>query len=133
MPNRFLVVLSIVLLGTCMLAHGQYDQPSQQSGQSQSGSATSSPTDVTIEGCLQASGGSYTLTDGTSGKTYQLQGDTSKMSAHVGHQVSLTGTTSGPSSSAAGGMTSSASGSDQPTFVVSKLKHIATTCKSSNK
>ncbi|HVP64703.1 MAG TPA: hypothetical protein VMT82_07395 [candidate division Zixibacteria bacterium] len=132
MANRSLAVLSVLLLATFMLAQGQYDSSSsQQSGQSQTGSATSSPTDTTIEGCLQASGGNYTLTDDSSGKTYQLQGDTSKFSAHTGHQVRLTGTTSGPSSSAASGMTSSSS--EQPTFVVSKLKHISTTCKASNK
>jgi hypothetical protein len=126
MANRFLVVLAVAFLATFMLAQGQYE--SQQSGQSQTGSATSSPTDTTIEGCLQASGGNYTLTDSASGKTYQLQGDTSKLSAHNGHEVQLTGTTSGPSS--ASGMASSAGGAEQSTFVVSKLKHISETCKS---
>jgi hypothetical protein len=132
MPNRVLVVLAVLFFGSIALAHGQYDPPSQQSSQTQTGSATSSPTDITIEGCLQASGDNYTLTDKTSGKTYKLQGDTSKLSAHTGHHVRLFGTT-GSSSSSSSGMTSSAGSSDQPTFVVSKLKHVSATCDSSSK
>jgi hypothetical protein len=129
MANRFLLLFTVVLLAAFMLAQGQYES---QSGQSQTGSMTSSQTSgqTTIEGCLQASGDSYTLTD-SAGKTYQLQGDASKLSAHSGHQVRLTGTTSGDSGSASG-MTSGAA-SSQPTFVVSNLKHISSTCQSSNK
>jgi hypothetical protein len=51
-----------------------------------------SATPKTIEGCLsQASSGSgYTLTD-ASGIAYNLQGDSSLMSSHIGQQVSVTG------------------------------------------
>ena len=133
MTRSFLLVLSLVLFATCVLVQGQYgSSSSQQSDQSQTGTAASSQTSgqTTIEGCLQASGDNYTLTDNASGKTYQIQGDTSKLSAHNGHEVQLTGTASGDTGSA-GGMTSGAGASQQPTFVVSKLKHISTTCKSS--
>lgn len=92
-----------------------------------------------IEGCLSGSAGSYTLTD-TTGKTWQLAGDTSKLTEHVGHDVRLTGSegnsgASGSSSSAAGSSASStgagagASGS-QPTFTVQKVKMISSTCPS---
>src|SRR5438046_1404718 len=47
-----------------------------------------------VEGCLQGSDGNFTLSD-SSGTTYQLQGDTAKLSEHVGHEVQITGSTSG--------------------------------------
>jgi len=130
MSNRFLLILTVLLFATFMVAQGQYESQSGQSQTSNPGSTQASG-QSTIEGCLQGSGDSYTLTDTASGKTYQLQGDTSKLSAHSGHEVRLTGKSSGDSGSASG-MTSS-SGTSQPTFVVSNLKHISSTCKSSSK
>ncbi|MGB8130296.1 MAG: hypothetical protein WCG81_10935, partial [Candidatus Angelobacter sp.] len=91
----------------------------------------------------------WTLTD-QSGKTWQLAGDTSKLSDHVGHQIRVTGTDnsssasnsgsgsmgSSPSSSSSGssatGAGSSASGS-QSTFTVKKVKMISSTCSTSSK
>ncbi len=55
----------------------------------------------TIEGCLNGSAGNYTLTD-TSGKSWQLSGDTSKLSDHVGHQVRVTGSEASASSGMGG-------------------------------
>ena len=52
---------------------------------------TSSDNGNSIEGCLSGSAGNWSLTD-QSGKTWQLAGDTSKLSDHVGHQVRITGT-----------------------------------------
>ncbi len=99
---------------------------------------TSSDSGNSIEGCLNGSAGNWTLTD-QSGKTYQLSGDTSKLSDHVGHQVRIMGT--GNSSSASSGSTgsspsSSATGAgsssgSQPTFTVSKVKMISSTCSTS--
>jgi hypothetical protein len=66
------------------------------------------------------------------GTTYQLQGNTSKLSAHVGHEVQITGSTS--SGSAASSPTSSSqSAGTQPTLMVQSFKHIAKTCKSGSK
>ena len=47
-----------------------------------------SPT--TIDGCLQSSGGHYTVTakDGT---IHDLTGDTARLSHYVGHEVEITG------------------------------------------
>src|SRR5438270_13619355 len=61
---------------------------------------TSSDSSNSIEGCLSGSAGNWTLTD-QSGKTWQLAGDTSKLSDHVGHQVRITG--SGDNSGSASG------------------------------
>jgi Protein of unknown function (DUF5818) len=51
-----------------------------------------SPPTIAVKGCLQGSHGNYTLM-ADNGTTYQLQGDTSKLSAHIGHEVQITGST----------------------------------------
>lgn len=103
---------------------------------------TSSDSANSIEGCLNGSAGNWTLTD-QSGKTYQLAGDTSKLSDHVGHQVRITGTDNSSSASSSGSSPSSSSGSSatgagassgsQPTFTVQKVKMISSTCSTSSK
>ena len=82
----------------------------------------------TVQGCLQGSNGSYTLTD-KSGTTYQLAGDTSKLSDHVGHEVKITGTTSG-SSATSSSMGAPAGGTQQPTLTVESMKRVSKTCQS---
>ena len=103
---------------------------------------TSSDSGNSIEGCLNGSAGNWTLTD-QSGKTYQLSGDTSKLSDHVGHQIRVTGTdnsssASNSSSGSAGGSSSSANGAgsssgSQPTFTVQKVKMISSSCPTGSK
>lgn len=93
-------------------------QDAQQTGTQAAKDAAGS----TIEGCVGGSAGSYTLTD-SSGKTYQLAGDTSKLGDHVGHDVKVTGT----KASAAGAAASSAAGST-PTITVTKIKMVSATC-----
>lgn len=123
MTRTLLLACTLICSAAWLLAQGY---PSQ-SGSSQTGSAAAGQT--TVQGCLQGSNGTYTLTD-KSGTTYQLQGDTSKLSAHVGHEVQVTGTTSaaGATSSSMG---SQAGGAQQPTLTVQSMKHISKTCKSS--
>ncbi len=82
---------------------------------------------TSVEGCLQNSNGNYTLTD-DSGNTYQLQGDTAKFSEHVGHEVRITGTTSGATAGSSGSDMSSGNSQAQPTLTVQRLKHISKTC-----
>ena len=86
---RKIVVLSFFLL-CAVWAFGQtYPQSSSPSqNQSSASSQSSSPSggETKVEGCLNGSNGNYTLTD-TSGKTWQLSGDTSKLSDHVGHKI----------------------------------------------
>jgi hypothetical protein len=103
---------------------------------------TSSNSSTSIEGCLSGSAGNFTLTD-QSGKTWQLAGDTSKLSDHVGHQIRLMGTdnsssasgSSSPSSSnpssSAGATGAGSSAGSQPTFTVNKVKMISSTCSTS--
>jgi Protein of unknown function (DUF5818) len=95
---------------------------------------------TTLRGCLNSSGGGYTLTD-ASGTQYQLTGDTSKLSKHVNNEVEVKGnTTSGSmgasasTGSAAGSQSatgSTAAGSSGQMFNVTKVKKISGTCNTS--
>ena len=96
---------------------------------------TSTDSSTAIEGCLSGSAGNFTLTD-QSGKAWQLAGDTSKLSDHVGHQVRIMGNDA--SSSAAGASPSSgapassgAGAASGSTFTVKKVKMISTSCPTS--
>lgn len=134
---RKLLTLTFLMLACGLWAFAQQSYPSQsnQSNQSQ----TSNSNQTSIQGCLSGSSGNYTLT-ADSGTKYQLSGDTSKLSDHVGHEVEITGTTtsstasnSGASSSNVGSSSSNTSGSSSaPTLDVTKVKHISTTCSSSS-
>jgi hypothetical protein len=130
--SRILTLMFVLLCSAAWLqAQDQYPQnPTTGSSQTKASSGQTS-----VEGCLQGSNGNFTLTD-SSGTAYQLQGDTAKLSKHVGHEVKITGSPSGASaagSSAAspsGASSSSGMGSSQ-TLTVSKLKHISESCKTS--
>ncbi|HZS26969.1 MAG TPA: hypothetical protein VFB76_07040 [Candidatus Angelobacter sp.] len=164
MKKGYLITAILLLSSVWLMAQStpsSSQQPSTPSTTDQSSPSTTSPsqststtqtttTDTTqtssngssIEGCLSGSAGSYTLTD-TTGKTWQLAGDTSKLTEHVGHDVRLTGSennggAAGSSSGASGSSASStgagagssgagASGS-QSTFNVQKVKMISSTC-----
>ena len=122
------LLLALTLI--CSVAFVQAQDPNTQNppaGAGQSSSPSSGQTSV--KGCLQGSDGNFTLTD-QSGTTYQLQGDTSKLSEHVGHEVQIMGTTSDASASSG---SSTSQGSSQPTLTVAKVKHLSKTCKSMSK
>ncbi len=87
---------------------------------------------MTVEGCLSGSSGSYTLTD-KQGNTYQLTGDTAKLSDHVGHEVKVMGTEGDAGASAstgAGGSSSSMGGGAAHSLQVTSVKHVSKTCQS---
>src|SRR5579864_2589941 len=137
--RKLLLLLSIVLLGACWAVAQDSSSPSNTGSSTSSTSASSGQTGstsasgrMTVEGCLSGSSGNYTLTD-KNGNTYQLTGDTAKLSEHVGHEVKVMGTSSSASATGAGsaaGTTGQASGNSQ-TLEVSSVKHIAKTCQSS--
>jgi hypothetical protein len=124
MPKTLILGLAM-LASTAWLSAQQYPQ----TGSSQTGKAASSQT--TVQGCLEGSNGSYTLT-ADSGATYQLQGDTSELSKHVGHEVQITGTPAGSNSSAMNPNATSTAGS-QGTLIVDNLKHISKSCTKTSK
>lgn len=113
----------------------QSTTPDASSTASQTSSQTSADNSTAIEGCLSGSSGSYTLTD-QSGKAWQLAGDTSKLTEHVGHQVRLMGSSadSSAASTGSGSSASAGSGSSSGTgssFTVKKVKMISATCSTS--
>jgi len=138
--RKVLSLVSVLLLGACWAVaqdstnsnsspSSSTPSSSTSASSSQTGSATASGAN-TVEGCLSGSSGSYTLTakDGTS---YQLTGDTAKLSEHVGHEVKVTGTSSAASSNASGGTATGTAGasSSSQTLEVSSVKHVAKTCQ----
>lgn len=122
MTRTLLLALSLLVSAAWVQAQAQYPQ----TGSSQTGATASGQT--TVEGCLQHSDGNYTLTD-KSGTTYQLQGATSKLKEHVGHEVQITGSTmSGATSTTTGAQNAGT----QSSVMVESVKHISKTCKSAN-
>lgn len=121
---RYLLMLSVLLLGSCWAA-AQYD--SSHNAPSGTGSQTA------VQGCLSGSNGSYTLTD-KNGTSYQLTGDTAKLSEHVGHEIKVTGTSSSasPSAGTASGSMGHTGNSSQQSIEVSSVKHISKTCTNSS-
>lgn len=106
---RHLLLFSVLLLGTSWAVAQSY--PSK-------GETGKTAGQETVKGCLSSNAGTYTLTD-KSGKTFQLAGDTSKLTEHVGHEIKVTGTAS----------SATASSSDAAaTLEVSSFKHVAKTC-----
>lgn len=126
---RKVSLLTAILLMCAAWALAQNTPTSGSSGTAQAGDSSANAT--TIEGCLSGSSGSYTLTD-ASGKTYQLQGDTSKLSDEVGHQVRIHGSeasaSTGSSGAAGSSGSTSASASSGTQFNVTSVKKVADTC-----
>jgi len=124
---RYLLMLSVLMLGSCWAA-AQYD-----SSQSNHNTPSGTGTETTVQGCLSSSSGTYTLTD-KNGTSYQLTGESAKLSEHVGHEVKVTGTSSSasPSTGTASGSMAQTGSSSQQAIEVSSLKHISKTCKNSS-
>ena len=110
---RHLLLFAVLLLSLSWAVAQSY--PSQSSSGSQE----------SVKGCLSSVGGTYTLT-AKDGKTYQLTGDTAKLSDHVGHEMKVIGTETPASASSGGTMGKSSS---EPTIDVTSFKHISKTCE----
>jgi hypothetical protein len=119
-----ILTLAFVLLCSAAWLQAQQTTPQGSYPGSDQTQATSSQTSV--EGCLQGSNGTFTLTD-SSGMTYQLEGDASMLSKHVGHEVRVTGSVSGSGTASSAGSTSP--GGSPQTLTVTKVKHISENCK----
>lgn len=128
MKRMFLLFAAMLCLSLWGVAQTSQDATQPNPSATSSGNAS-----MTVDGCLGGSAGAYTITDKTSGTTYKLEGSTSKMAAHVGHEVQVTGTTSGGSSDSSASSASSASamGGGSQTLTVTSFKHVAATCSAS--
>ncbi len=134
MRKLSLITAILLLVSAWMLAQSSTSPSSQEypsgapsSAQSPAQDAQKAATQAkeaatTVEGCVGGSAGAYTLTD-SSGKTYQLAGDTSKLADHVGHQMKITGTVAAAAAGAAAGAAGAA-----PTLTVKKIKMVSATC-----
>jgi hypothetical protein len=122
---RPMLFVSLLLLAASWAT--AQNAPAQTDRQAYNQSATDTGSQVTVQGCLSGSDGKYMLTD-DQGKMYNLGGDTSKLAAHVGHEIKITGTesTETPSGASSGAMSNQ---SNQPTLEVASMKHISKTCK----
>jgi Protein of unknown function (DUF5818) len=112
------LLLSILLLSACWIVAQESTPTAGQTGSTTSGDNT------TVQGCLSGSNGNYMLTD-KNGMTYELKGDTAKLSEHIGHEIRVTGT----KESAAAGAMGSQSGKASETLSVVSMKHISKTCQ----
>jgi hypothetical protein len=129
--RKIFLLLSILLLGLSW-AVAQDSTTSGSTSNSGQTSRTGAGGQMTVEGCLSGSNGSFTLT-GKNGMSYQLTGDTAKLTEHVGHEVKVTGTSESAGAGASGSTEpSGAAGSagDGHTLQVTSLKHISKSCKS---
>jgi hypothetical protein len=110
-----------LLLALALLLPAAWLQAQESSQVGTAGSAQRS-----VQGCLQGSDGNYTITE-QSGRTYSLLGNLSKLTAHIGHEVQITGT-SGPGAIGSG-LGSDATGIDQPILTVGQVKDISGACQ----
>ena len=127
----------IWMLGITLLLSVVWIQAQQYPDKESSQSSKTKSAEKTIQGCLQGSDGNFTLTD-DAGKSYQIQGDTSKLADHVGHEVQITGTASTSTSQSESTSRSPEAGtasstSHQRTIELQDIKHISKTCKSAGK
>lgn len=124
-----LLLLSSILLLSAVWAVAQYGGQDNNQNNPSSASSSASSGSMTVQGCLSGSDGNFTLTD-KSGIAYNLTGDTSRLQAHVGHTISVTGMSSSSSGSASGqtGSMSSPTDSLHPSLMVSSFKHVSPNC-----
>jgi Protein of unknown function (DUF5818) len=112
---RHLLLFSVLLLGVSWAA-----------AQSESQAATGKTGgQETVQGCLSNSGGTYTLT-AKDGKTFQLTGDTAKLTEHVGHEIKVTGTVTSSSETSTGAMGKSGA---EKTLEFTSIKHVSKSCE----
>jgi hypothetical protein len=131
--KKKILTLGTLLLGCCLAAAAQSQNPTNPEF-NQSGEAAANPpaagnsisgTDW-IRGCLsQSSDGSFMLAD-NSGNSFQLSGDTSKLSSYIGKQIQVHGTNSETTADA---MSSDAAVGGAKQFTVKQVQKLSDTCK----
>ena len=128
--RKMFMLVSVLLLGLTWAVAQDATQASPSAGNASaqtSGQTGSAAGEKTVTGCLSGSNGTFTLTD-KHGRSYQLTGDTAKLTEHVGHEVKVMGTPSAGSNSGAAAGTTGGAGAEQ-TLEVASLKHISKSCQ----
>lgn len=128
--RKMFMLVSVLLLGLTWAVAQDATQASPSAGNASaqtSGQNGSAAGEKTVTGCLSGSNGTFTLTD-KHGRSYQLTGDTAKLTEHVGHEVKVSGTASAGSNSGAATGTTGGAGAEQ-TLEVTSLKHISKSCQ----
>jgi hypothetical protein len=128
------LLLSALLLAASLAAAqnspGQTNLSQTSPSQTTTGNTGSQ---TTVQGCLSASNGNYTLTD-NNGNGFQVIGDAAKLSEAVGHEVKIAGNLNSASASSGGGspsnLTGQTSSSSLEVIQASSVKPIAKTCTS---
>jgi hypothetical protein len=121
--KKLCLVAAILFVSAVVFAQGT--PPAAPLNAQASSQATAADPEKSIEGCLAGAGGSFTLTD-SSGKTYQLAGDTAELGKHVGHTVRISG-----SEKSAGAEAGGSPAGGQQTFTVQKVKMVSPNCSPS--
>lgn len=130
--KKLLYVLSLGVMGVSLALAQSAVPPAQTAVPTDSSTSGSS-----IQGCLSASNGTYTLTqDGTSAM-YTLVGMENQLKKHVGHEVAVSGqitggTGSADSVSAQGQTQPSASAAAGKAIQVTNVKMVAKQCGSAS-
>jgi hypothetical protein len=129
------VLISTLLLVACVAFAQNSSYGSQDSSQTTSSTSTQSAGNETLRGCLSKEGSDYYLTMlGANQERYEITGNTEKLAAHVGHEISVTGSVQNTGSmmgSNKGMMGSNNGMMNTPstgTIALEKFHHISATC-----
>ncbi len=123
---RKTLLFTLALLASAVWLQAQSGYPGLDSWQA----AGNTSSQTTVQGCLQSSGGDYTVTDNT-GTIHELQGNTARLSRYVGRRVEITGKPGlKTTDTTEKGIASSAT--EEPALTVEGVKQISETCGSAN-
>ncbi len=123
---------TLALLAAAGLFFGASSARAQNAAASNQAQAAPA-TEIVATGCLQSAGAkAFTLTDASTGETYNLTSDGVDLGAHVGHTVKVTGTdvTNSASDGADNGGGAPAEQAEQKdrTLNVTSLEMVSKTC-----
>jgi len=123
-----LALTSVLLLAACTVLAQTYGSQDQSSQNSMSSSLSTMGNTQTWDGCLGKQGTDFVLTT-NDGNHYKIAGDTSKLNAHVGHEMKITGIASQSSDSAASSSGAGGSMMAAPaTITLQSFQHVAAHC-----
>jgi Protein of unknown function (DUF5818) len=127
-----MVFAAVIVIGCGLCANAQVSPSPLDQSRATSAQVSAGNAPVTVEGCLSGSAGTFTLHD-KAGSIYTITGDASKLAAHVGQEVRVTGSANGAAieAGAAGSSETTASSGTTAAFEsmhVSALTKVAGSC-----